>query len=129
LVGPIFVGAYILPPVIQLLYLEYGGEKDPSNVSGFYGPGAFLGRLLTMILTILDYLYSSFETSKAAPEATGYTATLAYTSISAMDSLIRIAKGNRDAQFDAAVIVCTYTTLVTAVCLYLTGDPPGPWRL
>jgi hypothetical protein len=64
-----------------------------------------------MILTILDYLYSSFEKIKAAPEAAGYTATL---SISAMDSLIRIAKGNRDAQFDAAaVIVCTYATLVT----------------
>jgi hypothetical protein len=94
-----------------LVYLEYGGDINITNVSGFYGPGAVLAWLLTAVLTAVSY-------RRAKLDPAGFTVTFVYASVAAIDFILHVSKGEYDAQYDAALAVCIYVTIFPALCLH-----------
>jgi hypothetical protein len=103
------------PLLFGLIYVQRGSEKDFSNVSGFYGPGAVLAFLLITITTLFSYIVDELDVA-------GSIATFVYAITAAADAILHIFRGQRDAQYDAAVIVCIYTTILVAFCLYISGN-------
>jgi hypothetical protein len=121
----IVCGFGILAPS-QRLYRQHGSAEDASNVSGFYGPGNYLGWQLTATVTGLQYVTDVKGPKPSSPDWAGFSATLVYTAVAAVDVLSHISKENADAQLDAALMTCHFALLVSGACLLLTMDAP-PW--
>lgn len=96
-----------------LVFIHYGVEPDFNNVSGFYGPGAVLARLLTVCLVVLNYALNE----KMDPA--GFSAIFAYVSVAAVDAILHVLRNEYDAQYDAASTVCLYMTIIIIPCLDL----------
>jgi hypothetical protein len=110
----VFWSAATLGP--QFIQLRYGPVKDASAVSGFYGPGSYLGWQLTAAVTAVQYLSSDKKPAK--PDPAGFAATLAYAGVAAGDALLRAARSTAaDAQLDAALAACHFALVVSAMCI------------
>ena len=119
-VPPIVVVFVLLVAGPQLLYAQYGPAKDASTVSGFYGPGSYLGWQLTATVTGLQYVYGSGEV--VGPDLAGFSATAVYTAVATGDAIRRVALGELDAQLDAALMTCRFALLLSGLCVLLTWD-------
>jgi hypothetical protein len=116
------INIVIMVPLVagpQLLYAQYTPASDASGVSGFYGPGSYLGWQLAGAATALQYVRGG---RAEGPDWAGLSATAVYTAIAAGDAVLHVARRRFDAQLDAALMACRFALLLSGVCLLYTAN-------